>query len=79
MLSAPLELRRVLEHLVGDARQADDSGVRRPVGIDEGLEPLTDLAAPQHHGTDLRDGLPVHLEARGLDVEAHELPVQEQS
>ena len=46
------------------------SGVRRRSGVHKGLEPLGDLAVAQHHRADLRDGLPVHLQAGGLDVEA---------
>ena len=43
------------------------------MGFDEGLEPLRHLTVAQHHGADFRDGLPLHLQARGLDVEAHDL------
>ena len=71
-----LQLGSVLQHVVSDAGEADDLRRQPPVGVDEGLEPVGDLAVFQHHGADLRNGLPVHLEARGLDVEAHELPVQ---
>ncbi|CDC69074.1 unknown [Oscillibacter sp. CAG:155] len=71
-----LELRRVLEHVVGDAGEADDLRRQAAVGVDKGLEPLADLSIAQHNGADLRDSLPVHLEAGGLDVKAHELPVQ---
>ena len=71
-----LELGRILEHVVGDACQADDLRCEASVGVDEGLEPLGDLAVAQHHCANLRDGLPVHLEAGGLDIEAHELIVQ---
>ena len=71
-----LQLRGVLQHVIGDAGEADDLRRQPPVGVDEGLEPIRNLTVFQHHGADLRNGLPVHLEARGLDVEAHELPVQ---
>ena len=71
-----LQLRGVLQHIIGDSRKADDLRRQPPVGVDEGLEPIRNLTVFQHHGADLRNGLPVHLEARGLDVEAHELPVQ---
>src|SRR5699024_4409640 len=30
-----------------------------------------DLAVPDDHGADLRNGLPLHLETGGLDVEGH--------
>ena len=52
------------------------SGVRRRLGLTKVWNRSADLAVLQHHGADLGDGLPVHLEARGLDVKAHELPVQ---
>ncbi len=67
---------RVLEHLVGDARKADDLRRQPPPGVHEGLEALGNLSVPEDHRADLRDGLPVHPEARGLDVEADDLPVQ---
>ena len=66
----------VLEHLVGDAREADDLRRQPPSRVHEGLEPLGDLAVPQHHRADLRNGLPVHPEACSLDVEADDFPVQ---
>ena len=68
-----LQLRRVRQHGIGDAGQADDLRRQPPVGIHEGLEPLGDLAVLQHHGADLGDGLPRHLQARGLDVKAYDL------
>ena len=37
---------------------------------------LRDLAVFQHHRADLRDGLPLHLQAGGLDVEADDLVVK---
>ena len=66
----------VLEHLVGDAGETHDLRRQVAAGVHEGLEPLADLAVSQYHGADLGDGLPVHLEAGGLDVKADELPVQ---
>ena len=71
-----LELGRVLQHIVGDARQADDLRRQTAVWVHKGLEPLADLAVAQHHRADLRDGLPVHLQSGGLDVETDELSVQ---
>ena len=63
-----LQLRSVLEHLIGDAGEADDLRRQLALGVDEGLEPVGDLAVFQHHRTDLRDGLPVHLQAGGLNI-----------
>ena len=68
-----LQLGRVRQHGVGDTGQADDLRRQAAVGIHEGLEPLGDLAVFQHHRADLRDGLPLHLQAGGLDIEAHDL------
>ena len=68
-----LQLGRVRQHGVGDAGEADDLRRQPPVGVHEGLEPLRDLAVLQHHRADLGDGLPLHLQAGGLDVEAHDL------
>ena len=64
------------EHLVGDAGQAHDLRRQPAAGVHKGLEPLRHLTVSQHHRADLRDGLPVHLEAGGLDVEADDLPLQ---
>ena len=61
------------KHGVGDAGEADDLRRQAAAGIHEGLEPVGDLAVFQHHGTDLGDGLPVHLQAGGLDIEADDL------
>ena len=68
-----LQLGRIGQHSVRDAGQADDLRRQPPVGVHKGLEPLRDLAVFQHHRTDLGDGLPFHLQARRLDVEAHDL------
>ena len=61
------------EHGVGDAGEADDLRRQAAAGIHEGLEAVGDLAVLQHHGADLGDGLPVHLQAGGLDIEADDL------
>ena len=71
-----LQFGGVPEHVVSDAGKADDLRRQMPLGVHKGLEPFGDLAVFQHHGADLGDGLPLHLEAGGLDVKAHELPVQ---
>ena len=71
-----LQLGGVLQHFVGDAGEADDLRRQAAVGVYESLEPLGDLAVFQHHRADLRDGLPVHLQAGGLNIEADELVVQ---
>ena len=68
-----LQLGSVGQHGIRDARQAHDLRRQAAVGVDEGLKPLRHLAVAQHHGADLRDGLPLHLQSRGLDVEAHDL------
>ena len=49
------------QHGIGDARKTDDLGGQAALGIDEGLEPVHDLAVTQHHRTDLRNGLGGHL------------------
>ena len=61
------------KHGVGDAGEADDLRCQAAAGVHEGLEPVGDLAVFQHHGTDLGDGLPVHLQAGGLNIEADDL------
>ena len=61
------------KHGVGDAGEADDLRRQAAAGIHEGLEAVSDLAVLQHHGADLGDGLPVHLQAGGLDIEADDL------
>ena len=61
------------KHGVGDAGEADDLRRQAAAGIHEGLEAVGDLAVLQHHGADLGDGLPVHLQAGGLDIEADDL------
>ena len=71
-----LQLGGILQHLVGDAGKADDLRRQAAVGVHEGLEPLGDLAVFQHHRADLRDGLPIHLQAGGLNIEADEFVVQ---
>ena len=60
-----------LEHGVGDAGEGDDLRRQVPPRVHKGLEPVADLAVPDDHGADLRNGLPLHLEAGGLDVESH--------
>ena len=71
-----LQGRRIRQHGVGDARQPDDLRRQPPAGVHEGLERLGDLSVLQHHRADLRDGLPRHLQARRLNVEAHDLVVK---
>lgn len=61
------------KHGVGDAGEADDLRRQAAAGVHEGLEAVGDLAVFQHHGADLGDGLPVHLQAGGLDIEADDL------
>ena len=63
----------VRQHGVGDAGEADDLRRQAAAGVHEGLEAVSDLAVLQHHGADLGDGLPVHLQAGGLDIEADDL------
>ena len=61
------------KHGVGDAGEADDLRRQAAAGVHEGLEAVSDLAVLQHHGADLGDGLPVHLQAGGLNIEADDL------
>ena len=71
-----LQLRSILQHAVCDAGESDDLRGQAAVGVHEGLEPLRDLAVLHHHGADLRNSLPVHFQASGLNIEADELVVQ---
>ena len=66
----------VLEHFVRDAGEADDLRRQPLPRVYEGLEPLGDLPVPQHHRADFRNGLPVHPEAGGLNIEADDFPLQ---
>ena len=71
-----LQLGSILQHLVGDAGKADDLRRQAAVGVYKGLEPLGNLAVFQHHRADFRNGLPIHLQAGGFNIEADELIVQ---
>ena len=71
-----LQLGGVLQHFIRDAGETDDLRRQAAVGVYKGLEPFADLAVFQHHRADLRDGLPVHLQAGGFNIEADELVVQ---
>ena len=71
-----LQLGGVLQHFIRDAGETDDLRRQAAVGVYKGLEPFADLAVFQHHRADLRDGLPVHLQAGGFNIEADELIVQ---
>ena len=68
-----LQLGGIRQHGIGDAGEADDLGGQAAIGVDEGLETLGDFTVFQHHGADLGDGLPIHLQAGGLDIEADDL------
>ena len=63
------------KHILRDAGELGDLlGDDHPV-VDEGVEPLGDLAVHQADGADLDDVALLGLQARGLDVEGHELPL----
>ena len=68
-----LELWRAAQHLVRDAGQSDDLRRQPALGVYEGLEGLNDLAVPEPHRADLRDGLLRDLEAGRFNVEADDL------
>ena len=70
------QLRCVLQHLIRNAGETDDLRRQTAIGVDEGLEPLRDLAVLHHNRTDFRNGLPVHLQAGSLDVETDKLVIQ---
>ena len=71
-----LQLGGVLQHFIRDAGETDDLRRQAAVGVYEGLEPFADLAVFQHHRADFRNGLPIHLQAGGLNIEADEFVVQ---
>ena len=71
-----LQGRRVRQHGVGDARQADDLRRQAALGVHEGLERVGDLAVFQHHRADLGDGLGGDLQSGSLDIEADDLVVK---
>ena len=66
----------VRHHLVGNARQLHHLTGDGLLRLDKGIVPLPDLPVFQHHGTDLRDIVPVAVQSGGLNVEAHDLVVQ---
>ena len=68
-----LELWRAAQHLVRDAGQTDDLRRQPALGVHKGLEGLNDLAVPEPHRADLRDGLLRDLEAGRFNVEADDL------
>ena len=68
-----LELRRAAQHIVRDAGQSDDLRRQPALGVYEGLEGLNDLAVPEPHRADLRDGLLRDLEAGRFNVKADDL------
>ena len=62
------------QHGIRDARQAHDLRRQAAVGVHEGLEPLRHLAVPAARTAPISVmASRVHLQARGLNVEAHDL------
>ena len=60
-------LGRALDHLVGNAGQTDDLGVHGPFRVHKGGKDLVgDLAVLQHYRTDLRNHVPLGVQAGGL-------------
>lgn len=68
--------RLVLHHGVGDAGELRDLIRNGLAGIDQEVELVHHLAAAEDGGADLGDLLLGGLEACGLQVEGHELPLQ---
>ena len=68
-----LEGRGVLQHGVGNAREADNFRCQPAIWVHKGLESVCNFPVFQHHGADLRDGLLHHVKPRGLNVEADDL------
>ena len=68
-----LELWRAAQHLVRDTGQTDDLRRQPALGVHKGLEGLNDLAVPEPHRADLRDGLLRDLEAGRFNVKADDL------
>ena len=71
-----LRRRRVRQHGIRNARQADDLRRQPTAGVHEGLKRIRDLPVFQHHCADLRDGLPLYLQSGSFNVEAHDLVVK---
>ena len=65
-----------LQHGVGDARQLNDLRIQLSLRVNEGLEGIHHLTAPQNDRADLRDGVVESGKARRLQVEGDEFPLQ---
>ena len=71
-----VDLRRVRNHLVGDAGQLRDLFGDGHLGVDEGVEAVQHLALTDAHRADLGDAAVRHRETGGLNIEDDKLAVQ---